>query len=261
MSRRARREAQPCDPFRPTADPAAYVPRPATERALAALGRAVVRGRSVALCGPPGHGKTLLLRVLALRLPRRFEAVHLPYPALSPREAWLWAAAARGEPAPAAAEASLRARADELAARGGAVLLVIDDAAALPPATARALRRASEEHPGLRLAVAWTETPGDERPAALLAALGPGFARVRLDAPMSARETGRYVRARLTGAGVRARRARRFDGATLARLHDVSGGVPGALLEEADAVLRGARRGALAAALAREEAASGSSPA
>ena len=49
------------DPFGLTADPDGYVPRPATEEALAALLKTLREGRRpAALLGPPGLGKTLL---------------------------------------------------------------------------------------------------------------------------------------------------------------------------------------------------------
>ena len=64
------------DPFAMLTDPDAYLPRPASEQALDELERAVLLHESpVALFGPPGIGKTLLLRVLARRLQGSFRAV------------------------------------------------------------------------------------------------------------------------------------------------------------------------------------------
>src|SRR5262245_52473240 len=50
------------DPFSDAPDPARYVPREATERALERLLECAVQpDRPAALMAPPGHGKTLLL--------------------------------------------------------------------------------------------------------------------------------------------------------------------------------------------------------
>ena len=55
------------DPFGPSANPSAYVACEASERARAILERSLDQGRVGALLGPPGHGKTLLLRLLGGR--------------------------------------------------------------------------------------------------------------------------------------------------------------------------------------------------
>ena len=72
------------DPFAIAPDPDSYVPRQATEEVLAALASYLrVGATQVALCGPPGIGKTLLLRVVGARLESHFRVVHVPYPILS----------------------------------------------------------------------------------------------------------------------------------------------------------------------------------
>src|SRR5262245_41157997 len=69
--------------FAPIPERAAYVARPATETALTSLAGALDRGsRVIALHGPPGIGKSLLLRLLADRLPGRFDVLRVASGAL-----------------------------------------------------------------------------------------------------------------------------------------------------------------------------------
>ena len=95
------------DPFAMTANPAAYVPRGATERALAALGGALDAGAPVVLLsGPAGLGKTVLLRLLEPRLRGRRTFVYLPYAALPAADACALALAVLGRSAQGDAAAS-----------------------------------------------------------------------------------------------------------------------------------------------------------
>ena len=74
------------DPFALTCAPRCYVARPACEAALASLEAALCAGRMCALSGPPGIGKTQLLRVLEARLAGRLRSVYVPYGALEPAD-------------------------------------------------------------------------------------------------------------------------------------------------------------------------------
>lgn len=210
------------DPFALTADPRTYCARPACEAALAALEQGVRSGALSALSGPPGIGKTLLLRLLERRLASDFRPVYVPYGALSFPElcglalGLLGAGGAPGDPVAALAEAAHR--------DGRPLLLLLDDANAIPLATLRALVALARLQGGaLRLVAVPVD---DARAAQVLAALGRGVAHVRFSAPMSADETTHYVAARLAHERARDPALARLTPACIAWLHRESGGVP-----------------------------------
>lgn len=213
------------DPFAPTADPARYVPRPATERALDELTGALERGdRIVALQGPPGMGKTLLLRVLERRLSSRHTTVSIPYAALAPDELCRFVLGLLGRQ-----ESARRGTRDDLveiarvvAAAGRPLLLLVDDASALPVESATLLASLVQSVAMRVVAAGLDRIDAGASPArdwvAELAAT-----RVRLDAPMSREETAAHLRALLDRADSDARR--RLDANVAARLFAASGGV------------------------------------
>jgi type II secretory pathway predicted ATPase ExeA len=220
------------DPFATTADPARYVPRAACERALTELVGALGESRGpVALTGPPGLGKSLLLRLLGERLCGRAFPVHLPYPALPAADLCAWAlgelgVAGDGDPEAAVLAAARRAR--------RAIVLLVDEASLLPLAAARRLAELCAASRGaLRVVTAASDAVGT---GAVVAALGPELREVRFRTPMSPGETAVYVRERLERARADPATRARFDTAAVARLHRVSGGVP-RLLHQAAARL------------------------
>jgi type II secretory pathway predicted ATPase ExeA len=229
------------DPFPTTADPADYVPRAASEQALAELLRHVVESAApVALTGPMGLGKTLLLKVLAARLAPRAQAVYLPYPALPPEGLCAWALRELGLAADANSEAALIAHARALAAQGRPLVVLLDEGAGLPIASARGLVDLCAETGGaLRLVVAASDGVAS---GSVLAALGPAAREVRLRAAMSPAETAAYATRRLALAGVEPAARARFGARALARLHAASAGVPRRVNELAARLLRGDRR-------------------
>ncbi len=218
------------DPFAATSDPDAYVPRPACERVLRALEAGVSAGQRVlVLSGPPGLGKTLLLRVLEKRLAVRARCLFLSYAAFEWEELCRFAVGLAGEGTPAGGEGEARlatlARAE--AAQGRTLLLLIDDASALPLEVARRLSALAETLGGaLRVVAASVD---DSRSGGVVAALGDGIVHVRLRAPMSAAETRIYVAVRLSRARAEPRVRRRFHHRTVAWMHRVSAGNPRAL--------------------------------
>jgi type II secretory pathway predicted ATPase ExeA len=233
-----------CDPFPMTADPAAYVPRPATEQVLADVARHVLASPApVALTGPIGLGKTLVLRVLAVRLGGGgAQAVYLPYPALPPEGLCAWALRELGEPIAANTEVALVAHARRRAAGGkGLLALLVDEGSGLPLETARRIvHLCARSNGALRLVVAASDglTSGS-----VLAALGPSAKEVRLRTPMSATEMAVYVERRLELAGVAPALRARFGPRALARLQVASGGVPRRLHKHAAWLLRSEHRG------------------
>ncbi len=233
------------DPFGLTADTDGYVPRDATDEALAALVATLHEGRRpAALVGPPGLGKTLLLHLVGQRLNHRLRPVYLPYAALPLDELCAWALSLLGFSQSDDTIGDLIQTASHLYERGSGLLLLIDDASAMPLPTARKLGDLVAASRGaLRLLVAAAEGASASR---MLAATGANVHVVRLVEPMSEDETRRYVAARLTRAGIPTSVAARFDDETLQSIHRLSAGIPRRVHSVASAVLRG--RGAETAA-------------
>ena len=189
------------DPFGVTCDPRLYVPRLASEAALAELRSAFAAGQRVCvLSGPTGLGKTLLLHVLAEQLTAA-RCVHLPYAALPPEELAHWTLAKLGE-APTNGGPywdALAAAARREAERGRTLVLLLDDASALPAPTARALQQLVASLAG---ALGLVVVPVDDgRAGQVIAALGEGVLHVRLRHGLSPDELRRYVRERIARTG------------------------------------------------------------
>jgi type II secretory pathway predicted ATPase ExeA len=213
----------PLDPFSDTPDPAFYVPRDASDRALSALLECVSRpAHSAALLAPPGLGKTLLLHLLATRLPPALRAVYVPNPVLAPADLCAWTLGCLGSPLWSEPISVLAAYAEHRAACGGALVWLLDDAHGLPEETARWIGHVVTRSGGsLRLVVAAIE---DER-TKTLDALGQ---LVRIDALarcMGPQETARYVSERLARACVAPELRARCQ-AALGAVQETSAGVP-----------------------------------
>jgi general secretion pathway protein A len=223
------------DPFGASADPARYVPRAATERALERLLRAVRdERRSAVLGGIPGIGKTLLLRLLARRLAPELRTVHIPYASMPAAALCAWAVGLLGGGASYDPLGAVVAHARRRHADGVGLVLMIDDAEAMPEENAPQLARAARESGGaLRLVAAVAEAA-----AGGLAQAWEDAERVTLREPMDLDETSRYLAAHLEAAGLPEAARAAFDASTISELHGRSGGVPGRVNPEASAVLR-----------------------
>ena len=172
---------------------AAYVPRRATVEVLAQLQSAIEHDEPVALLrGPPGIGKTLMLRLLRRRIEGRMSCIALE--ASGQTCDALCAAALRAlgrEPDGAPVEELARAALER--GRAG-VLLMIDRAEALTPEILAPLIDLAARCPALQVVLA-AETPAIEH--AWLDSPDPRISLIEFDAPMSARETIEYLVARL----------------------------------------------------------------
>jgi type II secretory pathway predicted ATPase ExeA len=222
------------DPFALTADPAAYCPRAAHEAALFALGERLAETPAcAALVGEAGLGKTLLLHVLADRCQGASECVYVPFPRLEPAGLWRWVAAGLHAGGTAGDRAAVLAHARRRREEGRRLMLLVDDAGALPPETLRDLIAACLCDIGLVLAL----TPAD---VARMGGLPAPIHRVDVGPPMTLAETHAYVNARLRRADPSGGMAERLDAQRVAELQRAAGGVPARLHVLLDAWLRGA---------------------
>ncbi len=228
------------DPFGLTPDTGAYVPRAATERVLAELVAGVqAAGARIAILGPAGVGKTLLLHLLAERSAPGLRSVYLPNPRFGPEEICTWIAHSLGAPAGEDASGLLRAWLEHLREKEQACLLLVDDVDGMPEASARWLGQlVAETHGGLRLAMA---APAGPETARRLRAIG-AVRCVELEAGMSMDETAEYVGWKLRRANVSESLRARFDATTLEALHQVAQGNPRRLHLAVEAF---ARRGSI----------------
>jgi hypothetical protein len=222
------------DPFGASAQPARYVPRAATERALDALVETVVAGGSAVLAGIPGVGKTLLLHLLAERIAPEIRCVYLPYPSLPLGALCAWALEELGAPSTYDSAGALVAWARRERDDGRGLLLAVDDAEAMPESALRELARMAAESRGDLRIVAAVDMAKAE---AVREALGE-VALVALRARMSEEETCAYVHGHLETARVPAGVAAGFDARTLSALHQRAGGLPSRVNAEASALLR-----------------------
>ena len=220
------------DAFALTPDPAAYFPRLALESALAELAEGIGKTPAcAALTGEAGLGKTLLLHVLRERLAGSFECLYVPFPRLAGPELWRWVAVALGLGRGEDDRGAVLGRALRLAAEGMGLVLLVDDAGALPPATRSELIAACNTT-GFSLVMAFDS---EDRPQ--LATLPAHVRRIELGPPMTLAELRAYVHARLRRVDTEGAFAARLTPQRLAALHEASGGVPSRLHALLDAWL------------------------
>ncbi len=216
--------------FALTTSPGDYVSRPDTERALVELEEWVLNAAtsSIWITGPPGMGKTLLLKVLADRLSGRRLCVYVAYPMLAPKDLAAWVLDALGGFAGDTPEDQIVSLAEQHAQQGG-LLLLVDDANSMPPATRSALDSwHSESNGSLRSVLAGTDSS-----LAIGANASLGDARVTLDKPLSFEEARAVLAAALERSQLDVEALVLFDPAMVEELHERAGGVPTRLLIQA----------------------------
>jgi type II secretory pathway predicted ATPase ExeA len=226
---------------------AVYVPRPATEAARAAIEAAICDERPVvALIGPAGLGKTLLLRLVRRACEARIHCAEIPVRARSLHEICRSAMLQLGHPTTKPVDDLVRLASrpgddDTLTSLRSGVLLFIDEAEALAAEVVRDLLDLCTRMPRLQVVLAARAPAG---PHPWLVALDPRIARVDLESPMTLVETGDYVRARLDLTVAPEHVQREFGPWQVLRLWRVSRGNPRALHLAAQALLvRAAGRG------------------
>jgi len=220
---------RPGDPFPAGARVDAYVARPEIDQAAAYLAARLVEAPLwVGVCGPPGVGKTLLLRLLLRRLAAAFTPLYVPSAALeaSDLERWIRAGLAAGE------SESCDALAQRLAGEGRPLLLAIDEGQLASPELVARWEALCTPACSARAAVAWTQIEGEPTPAPL--ARCP--TRTFLD-PFGLGEVAGYVESQLARAGAGSSERAVLSGQTLERIALASGGNPRAIQRLADAEL------------------------
>lgn len=228
--------------FSETVDPAAYVPRQATESVLTRIQTWAeedgVGSTVAALVARPGLGKTFLLRTFesrlaraAARIDRSRRALYLPYAGLSITDLTVWIYGSLGRPIslpdvadhPAAAVRALFALGD--GPDDDPFILLLDDADSLPPETIRILAQClPKENSPLRILMALNDDAKASRLLAALDSLRP--CQVPPLEAMSESETERYIHARMQWAALQADEIARLDPETISYIHALSGGIP-----------------------------------
>ena len=223
------------DAFGFSSDTPDYVPRLALESALAELCELIGKTpECAALTGEAGLGKTLLLRVLRERLAGAFECLYLPSPHPAATDLWSSIAMAFGLGSGDDDRGAVLGRACSLAADGSGLVLLVDDAAALPASMREELITVCET-PGLSLVLAF-----DSEALPQLGALPAQVRRIDLGSPMTLVETRAYVQARLRSIDPEGAVSGRLSAGRLTELHAASGGIPARLHALLDAHLRSA---------------------
>ena len=216
-------------PFPAGPDVSAYVPSHEVDRDLGYLAAKLVEAPgAVGICGPPGVGKTLVLRLLLRRLARSFTGVYVPCAFLSAEELGRWVASQLGLP-----EASPLPDLAASSAQGGRpLLLAIDEAQLASDALLDHLGGLARGSGPSRVVFAWSEAEG-ERPRAPARYC---TTRVFLD-PLDVKQVPAFVSAQLARAQAPAEVHRVLSGSTLNRIALASGGNPRAIQRLADAEL------------------------
>lgn len=235
------------DPFQSAPDPALYVPRRASERAVTEFERGLFQTLEavVVLVGPPGIGKSVVLAEVARRLDGRCTCVTVDFAGLPLPELCKWVLReleagesggdskgpgspidrlrtwfVRGPTRERDPEGALVQRALDLERTGRPLVVLIDDADEMDGRTAAALAKLAGRAQGaLFIGIATC----DDR---LLSSAGKRSVAVSLTDPMSHDETARYITARLDRSGAGRELRTRLDRDCVTKLHAYSQGNP-----------------------------------
>jgi len=243
------------DPFSAEDEASLYVPRPASEAALAGIEDVLLHGSGLAvLVGPVGIGKSLLLKVLESKLSSSHCCVRVDYEGLSIDEfcQWVlreldaretletermlthkptlakfreWMQRERSITQTDDPESGLVQLAIEFQGRGFPVALLIDTADGLKPDSARRLLELTQRANGaLRIVLALTD--GLQESLSILHALSDQVGTVRYEQPMSLDETIQYIKERLARSGASEELRACLDESRVRRLFKYSQGNP-----------------------------------
>ena len=227
------------DPFGLTANPDGYFPTAAIERVLADAQAALDAGNVPVIAGPTGLGKTLVLQLIVRAREPAVRAIYIPFCTLGPAELARLALGLLGVEPADDPEAEFLAEAQRAAREGRSLLLLVDDAAALPGETAAQL-------------ATWLISSGGALQIVLAGLPGPALRHARdafgdraedllLVSGLRPEELRGYVHTRLAAVGASAALRAAFDDAAIGELARVSEGNPRRMNLAAQAIVRSLR--------------------
>jgi type II secretory pathway predicted ATPase ExeA len=216
-------------PFPAGPDLSAYVPNADVEQCIAYLSAKLSSEPGwVGVCGAPGVGKTLLLRLLLRRLSSRFTPLYVPAAHFTPAELERWIESEAG----ARSGENATGLATRLAESERPLLLAIDEAQHASHALVGRVEELCVGPARLRAALAWSHIEGEAPPPALKHCPTRVFVETLELAHVPA-----YVEAQLERVGASDEARALLGGGALDRLALASAGNPRAIQRLADEAL------------------------